>query len=86
MHLSYVFSLAALINDIYILGNTDKLPGYLIMLSICIIYPFIYDTTQLYRAGLSEYFSETSNFSDMIYIYGGICNVILLGTTDPYMF
>jgi hypothetical protein len=85
-HLFYVFSLVSLINEVYIEGNVENLSNYIILLSVCIIYPFIYDTTQLIKAGISEYFSETSNFSDMIYIYGGIANIIMLDLFDPYQF
>ena len=50
---------------------------YQYMLVVGIIYPFWYDSLQLYRSGFVAYFTDLSNYLDLLYIYGGITNVVL---------
>ena len=57
---------------------------YQILLIVAIVYPFWYETTQMCRMGVSVYLSELGNYLDLLYIYGGITNVILQNIIDPY--
>ena len=43
----------------------------------CLIYPFIYDMTQLSRQGLKNYFSDKWNHIDQMHIWFGFLNIIL---------
>ena len=49
-----------------------------------IIYPAWYDFNQLYRMGLTEYFSDFGNYSDCLYIWGSISNLFLQNMLGPY--
>lgn len=59
---------------------------YQILLIMAIVYPFWYETTQMCRMGVGVYFSEAANYLDLLYIYGGITNVILQNFMDPFSF
>ena len=65
------------INQVYINANTDGTRIYQILLIVAIIYPFWYESTQMVRLGVCNYLSEAANYLDLLYIYGGISNVIL---------
>ena len=51
-----------------------------------LLYPWGYDTIQLYKSGLTSYLSEFWNYSDLIFVYSGIINMILQNFTSfqPY--
>ena len=72
-----MLTLIIFINKVYIQNDKDNLRVYQILLIFGILYPWWYDTRQLFRSGFREYFSDMSNYFDMLYIYGGIANVIL---------
>jgi len=76
MHLVYVCVMIAYIDYVYIANKEEYKVFYERLLVLAIIYPACYDWIQLYKTGWA-YFSELQNYSDMIYIYGGIANVIL---------
>lgn len=46
-------------------------------LAICLVYPAIYDLTQLKKQGFREYFSEKWNWADQAHILGGLANILL---------
>ena len=46
-------------------------------MSIGIFYPFLYDTVQLCISGCADYFKDAWNWTDFIYQYTGILNLIL---------
>ena len=48
-----------------------------VLLVIAIIYPFWYENTQMLRMGVFVYLSDWFNYLDLLYIYGGIANIIL---------
>jgi hypothetical protein len=50
---------------------------YTILLAIGVVYPAYYDFKQLYKMGLTNYFSDMGNYSDCLYIWGSISNVFL---------
>lgn len=54
------------------------------LLILAIIYPSWYDTLQLYKIGWREYFSDIGNYSDLIYTWGSVVNVVLQNTMDPH--
>jgi hypothetical protein len=57
---------------------------YVIILCFGILYPWIYDLTQLIRGGLADYLSDPWNYADMLYIYGSIVNCILQFWGGPF--
>lgn len=47
------------------------------MLVVGVLYPAVYDFTQFFKAGPRAYFSEITNYFDMLYIWSSITNTIL---------
>jgi len=81
-----MFTLIIFIEKVYIRNDHNGLMVYQILMCLGIIYPFWYDTMQLYRSGFREYFTDVSNYLDILYIYGGIANVILQNIIDQQNF
>lgn len=50
-----------------------------------IIYPMVYDLSQLCKAGFSAYFSDVGNYVDFVYIWGSVANGILQIIYDPFI-
>jgi len=75
-HFFYTFTLMVFINKVYIQNDTENNRVYQYLLCVGIIYPFWYETLQLYRSGFKDYFSDINNYLDLLYIYGGLINVI----------
>ena len=44
---------------------------------VCLIYPMIYDMTQLYNQSFTVYISDKWNIVDQCHIWGGFANFIL---------
>lgn len=78
MHCLYVLMLIIYINLTY-LHDVPDVPHteYTLVLSLAILYPWIYDSIQLHQAGAAAYFSDPWNYADMYYIYGSILNIFL---------
>lgn len=74
-----MFMLVAYTYLIYIqdLKDKDLRTACEYVLVFGVVYPTYYDFTQMYKSGLSDYFSEFGNWFDMIYIISCISNVIL---------
>lgn len=85
-HFFYMIILCIYINQVYINATTEGTRIYQILLIVGIIYPFWYETTQMFRQGICSYLSEAANYLDLLYIYGGISNVILQNIIDPMAF
>lgn len=47
-----------------------------------IIYPLFYDLNQIYKQGVTDYFSEFSNYSNQMYIWCSVVNVISQNVSD----
>jgi len=78
MHCLYVLMLMIYINATY-LHDAPGVPHtqYTLILSLAIIYPWIYDFIQLAQDGPAAYFSDPWNYADVYYIYGSILNIVL---------
>jgi hypothetical protein len=50
---------------------------YAILIAVGILYPALYDFTQMIRAGFAAYFGDLWNYADLLYIYGSIGNIAL---------
>lgn len=46
-------------------------------MALGIVYPFFYDLIQLKKSGFSDYLSDFWNYSDLIFVYSGIINMVL---------
>ena len=78
-----MFILALYVNEIYVLGVTENRRVLQILLAVGVAYPAVYDTRQFYMAGLTGYLSDMSNYSDLIYIWGSVANVVVQSTLEP---
>ena len=76
-HIFYVAVLMMYIYQIYIENNFEYKKVYETMLIFAVLYPAWYDTTQMIKGGIREYFSEIQNYSDLCYIWGSVVNVVL---------
>ena len=59
---------------------------YNIILLVGVAYPCIYEFLQMFKGGLVDYFSDTGNYIDLIYIWGSIGMGIVHGMREygPY--
>ena len=51
---------------------------------ILMIYPLIYDMSQLYTVGFTEYIQDPWNWFDQAYIFLGTANLFQHAYSDPY--
>jgi len=58
--------------------------GFLLLAGI--IYPFIYETLQMYQIGFKDYFSDLGNYVDLLYIWGSVAMTFIHITISPYIF
>lgn len=83
IHCIYMLSLSLYILSTYMdrdrYGNVEGY-GYPLAMAVCIIYPYGYDTLQLFYKK-HEYFYDPWNWSDFFYMYAGITNLVLIFTS-----
>jgi hypothetical protein len=86
MHIGYIVTLVIYINIVYINNSGSKSDQqiYSILLAIGVIYPAFYDWTQMFRGGLSEYLGDMWNYTDMLYIWSSIGNIISQNINGPF--
>jgi uncharacterized protein YqhQ len=77
MHCFYVLFMSIYVYTVYINNDVSWAKYLERLLIIVVIYPITYDSIQLYRTGFKEYLSQPQNYSDLIYNYGSLFNVIL---------
>lgn len=77
MHIFFILSLTIYIYTTYLTGvygeSETDIAKFLLIL--CLIYPFVYDTLQLYKQRW-DYFKDPWNYTDMAFHMSGICNLI----------
>ena len=70
------------VNAIYINNDQENRYFYGIILILGIIYPMVYDLTQLYKQGVTDYFSSIQNYSDQLYVWCSVANVISQNSSE----
>ena len=76
MHIIYLITITIFVKNVYV-DTDEKDKGYFISIMLMgILYPFIYDSIQLYRVGFVTYFSEFWNYTDILFIWLGLTNII----------
>jgi hypothetical protein len=83
MHMLYSLMINIYVSEAY-LHEPRNQQIYTILLAIGTIYPAYYDFKQLFKIGLLDYFSDLGNYSDCLYIWGSIANVILQNILGPF--
>lgn len=53
------------------------------MLGLGLIYPIQYEMRQLWLMGITNYASDVNNYTDFLYIWGSIANVVIQNTLGP---
>ena len=86
MHILYIVTLVVYINIVYInnAGTDEEKRIYSILLALGIMYPTLYDWSQMFRSGLSEYLADMWNYIDMLYIWSSIGNIVAQNISGPF--
>jgi hypothetical protein len=77
MHFIYMIVYTSYVNDIYLYRLMDNRVAYCWAIMLCLLYPFMYDSLQLFKQGPTEYFQDPWNFIDQAHIWCGIVNALL---------
>ena len=76
MHCFLITTITTYIYNTYLIGTygeaTDEIYTYLMIVGI--IYPFIYDSIQLYKSGW-DYFKDSWNYTDLAFTWSGVINI-----------
>ena len=73
-----VYNYQIYIEDVEADQKEKPIRNFMEIALICgVLYPAIYDFTQMTKAGLRDYFSQFGNYLDMLYIFSSIANTIL---------
>ena len=83
MHMFYTLMIAIYVREAY-MREPHHQSIYTLLLAMGIVYPAYYDFLQLYRVGLTGYFSNPTNYSDCLYIWGSLINVFLQNFLGPF--
>jgi hypothetical protein len=62
MHFLYVFLLIMYVNAIYVQNSEENKEFFETLLIFGIIYPMFYDMSQMFKAGITKYFSNFQNY------------------------
>ena len=76
-HFFYIALLVLYINQIYVHNVEENRSIFETLIIFGVIYPAVYDTTQMYKSGWRVYFKQLGNYADLIYVWGSVVNVIL---------
>lgn len=83
MHFIYMVVMLLYIKEVYIDYNMGNQGVYSILLIIGVVYPTWYDSLQLYKIGPKAYFSDLTNYNDLVYTWGSLINLYLQNFSDP---
>lgn len=76
MHLFYTLMIIIYVKNAYIKETTMQ-PAYTILLALGVIYPGLYEYHQFKKVGSADYFGDLGNYSDCMYNWGSVINVLL---------
>lgn len=77
IHSIYFCLYIAYANNIYLYRDFSNRVIHCWAMLICLLYPLFYDTLQLFKQGISDYFSDPWNYVDQFHIWIGISNVFI---------
>ena len=84
MHCSYILLMMFYTYFIYMIPcNEATHRGLTIALGVSMLYPLTYCLIQVYIDGVKEYFSDTSNYLNILYNLLNITNIVLQFTHGP---
>lgn len=85
IHFVYVLTFAVYLNDVYMYRDFEQRIPLCTAMSICLIYPTVYDFLQCYKQGMGEYFAEFWNWLDQAHIWIGFTNIAVQRFTVDIM-
>ena len=83
MHMFYTLMLIIYVKNAY-LFETKAQPALTLLLALGIIYPNMYEWTQFKKIGSVAYFGDLSNYTDCLYNWGSLVNVVIQNALGPY--
>ena len=84
MHFIYCLTVMEYVYVTYINGDEVKTSQYALLMGLFLVYPWVYDLTQLCFLGFREYLKDGYNYIDIFYVYGGYINIIVSVIYGPY--
>lgn len=85
MHFIYCLTVIEYVFVTYIKGDQERTHSYALLMGLFLVYPWLYDFTQLCFLGPRAYLQDGYNYIDMFYIYGGYVNIIVSVVYGPYL-
>ena len=76
-HVLYVIVFSVFVNEIYIYRSFMYREFLFLLMGVSLVYPTVYDFTQLKKQGFTEYFSDIWNYFDQCHIWIGYGNIII---------
>lgn len=83
MHMFYTLMITIYVHEAYMKEPAHQ-QMFTTLLAIGIIYPAYYDFKQLFTIGMTAYFSDLTNYSDCLYIWGSLINIFLQNFLGPF--
>jgi len=82
-HFVYTALIMVYVSQSYMVESENQ-EFFAVILALGIVYPAAYDILQLYRDGVKEYFEDSWNYFDFLYIYGSFANIVCQVYFGPY--
>ena len=76
-HCIYMVIFSIFINEMYVYRTGSLQTLVLAGSAVCLVFPMLYDMTQLKKQGIREYSSDIWNYFDQMHIWGGFINIYL---------
>ena len=80
VHLFYILMLFLYTYDKYVYIDNPMIEAsnsQSIMILVCVTYPAIYESMQAVKGGIWEYFTDISNYLDIMFVWGSIAMSIV---------
>lgn len=85
MHFIYCLTVMEYVFVTYIKGDQERTHSYALLMGLFLVYPWLYDFTQLCFLGPRAYLRDGYNYIDIFYVYGGYVNIIVSVVYGPYL-
>ena len=66
--------------------NEENMDLFNKMIIAGIMYPAILSFVEIYKSGIVAYFSDGSNYMELVYVWAGLINVLLQNSMSPFSF
>ena len=86
MHTVYIMTITIFVKNVYAENDEQFKTYYLFIMNLGILYPLVYDTIQMKKLGIRNYFSEFWNYTDFFFIWTGFVNIFTQYMSDSHNF